>query len=170
MSLDTRTERRQARQRRNLVIGAVVGLASVLSAALVGVLLVVGPGEPPSAARPAGPASSDWSGAGDDVWSDAAPPTSLDPSTAPVTTAATGTPAVRASSSEPAATSASPVTSTSPAPRRTAVTVVRTAPAPPPPAPVSPTPKPAASTSTTTDVPPGQLKRPKPKTPPPPRR
>ena len=172
MSPDTRTERRQARHRRNLVIGSVVGLASVLSAALVGVLLVVGPGEPPSAARPVGSASSDWSGAGDDVWSDDAPPTSVATSTATVTTVttgATGTPDGPAGSSEPAATAADAVTSTTSAPRRTAVTVVRTA-ARQPPAPTSPSPRPTASTSATTDLPPGQLKRPKPKTPPPPRR
>ena len=166
MSSDTRTERRQARHRRNLVIGSVVGLASVLSAALVGVLLVVGPGEPPSAARSVGPASSEWSGTGDDVWSDAAPMTSVPTSSAAVT----GTPSATTGTSGPAVTSTNPVTSTTAAPRRTGVTVVRTAAAPQPPAPTSPSPRPTASTSTTTDVPPGQLKRPKPKTPPPPRR
>jgi hypothetical protein len=156
MSLDTRTERRQARHRRNLVIGGVVALASVLSVALLVALLTGGDEQPTSADRPVQRSTSAWAPTGDDVWSEAASPTSAptaSTSTAPGLTTETGTPAA---------------TSTTPAPRRTAVTVSRTSSAQQPAGPATPTP--TATTSSTTNVPPGQLKRPKPKTTPPPRR
>lgn len=152
MSLDTRTERRQARHRRTLVVGAVVALASVLSVALIVAFLTGGTEQPPSADSPQNASSSGWTPTGDDVWSDAASPTSVPTSTVSSTTA-TGTPAAGATGA------ANP----------TAVTVGRTAGGAQPAG--STTPKPTATTSTTTELPPGQLKRPKPKnTTPPPRR
>ena len=153
MSLDTRTERRQARHRRTLVVGAVVALASVLSVALIVAFLTGGTEQPPSADSPQNASTSGWTPTGDDVWSDAASPTSVPTSTVSSTTA-TGTPAAGA---------------TGGAANPTAVTVGRTAGGAQPAG--STTPKPTATTSTTTEVPPGQLKRPKPKnTTPPPRR
>jgi hypothetical protein len=150
MSLDTRTERRQARHRRNLVIGGVIALASVLSVSLLVALLTGGTDEPTSADHRVRPSSA-WTATGDDVWSDAGSPTSVPTSTAPGPTTTTGTPS--------AATAAS---------GGTAVTVARTSGAPRPAS--STTSGPVATASPTTDLPPGQLKRPKPKTTPPPRR
>ena len=153
MSLDTRTERRQARQRRNLVIGGVVALASVLSVSLLVALLTGGgPDQPASAHQPNQPATSAWTPTDDDVWSDAPTTTSVPTSSAPGLTADTGT----------------PTATTTAAPRRTAVTVARTTSAPALAGPT--TPAPTMTTSPTSKVPPGQLKRPKPKTTPPPRR
>ena len=91
MSLDTRTARRQARHRRNLVVGAVVGLATAVSAALVGALLVAaGPDQPPSAGSSVGPSSSGWSahgrrrpGRGRDVGAHLVGPRSARPARAP---------------------------------------------------------------------------------------
>jgi hypothetical protein len=156
MSLDTRTERRQARQRRNLVVGGVVALASVLSVSLLVALLTGGGDQPTSADRPLRPSASDWTPTGDDVWSNSVPTTSVPTSSAPGLTSPTGT----------------PVVTTTVDPRRTAVTVVRTTKEPAPsPSTTRPTaPAPTATASPTSDVPPGHLKRPKPKTTPPPRR
>ncbi|GAA2160937.1 hypothetical protein FHX52_3213 [Humibacillus xanthopallidus] len=154
MSLDTRTERRQARQRRNLVIGGVAALASVLSVSLLVALLTGGADQPASAEQPNGPSTSAWTPTDDDVWSEAPSTTSVPTVTAPGLTAATGTP-----------------TATTPAaPQRTAVTVARTTSAPRPADPAPATPTTTMTTSPTSNVPPGQLKRPKPKTTPPPRR
>jgi hypothetical protein len=153
MSPATRTERRQARQRRNLVIGGVVALASVLSVSLLVALLTGGGADQPASAdEPERPATSAWTPTDDDVWSDAPGTTSVPTSSAPGLTADTGTPAA----------------TTTVAPRRTAVTVSRTTRAPAPSAPA--TPAATMTTSPTSNVPPGQLKRPKPKTTPPPRR
>jgi hypothetical protein len=153
MSLDTRTERRQARQRRNLVVGGVVALASVLSVSLLVALLAGGADQPTSADRPLRPSASDWTPTDDDVWSDSAPTTPVATSSAPGLTSPTGT----------------PVVTTTVAPRRTAVTVAGTTKAPAPATTRATTPAPT-TTSPTSNVPPGHLKRPKPKTTPPPRR
>ena len=152
MSLDTRTERRQARHRRNLVVGGVIALASVLSVSLLVALLTGGGDQPTSADRSIRSSPSDWTPTGDGVWSDAASSTSIPTSSAPGLTPATGT----------------PVATTAVAPASTAVTVARTTKAPTT-AP-STTPTATMTASPTSNVPPGQLKRPKPKTTPPPRR
>jgi hypothetical protein len=149
MSLDTRTERRQARHRRNLVIGGVIALASVLSVSLLVTLLSGGAEEPTSADHLVRPPTA-WTATGDDVWSDAASPTSVPTSTAPGPTTTTGTPSATTVSGG------------------TAVTVARTSGAPRPA--TSTTSGAVATASPTTDLPPGQLKRPKPKSTPPPRR
>ncbi len=184
MSLDTRTARRQARHRRNLVVGAVVGLATAVSAALVGAMLVAaGPDQPSSAASSVGPSSSGWPATADDVRGEAvtsAPTSSVQgpedgtgtpaPSATAAATSAGPLPAADPVSAAGRASSAGPSPSadpTSPQAGRTVVTVMRTdreEPSSPP------RPTPTASPRSSSDLPPGQLKRPKPKRTPPPRR
>ena len=133
MSQISRIERRQARHRRNLVIGAVVAVAAALSMALIVGFLVGGIGgseQPASADRTEDLSTSEWTPTGDDVWSDAS--TSVPTSTAPGTTTQTGTPA--ASTTTAVATRTGVVARTGDATRSSA----------------SPTPKPTATKVSTT--------------------